>query len=112
MPFIDCRITTKLTEEKKEQLKAELGRAIPLLHKSETYLMVGISDGYDLWMGGAKISGAYVGVSLFGRESRPDCEKMTAAICDILSRVADVPGEGVYVTYRGVENWGWNGGLF
>ena len=58
MPFIDCRITKKLTEEKKEPAKAELGRAIPLLHKSETYLMVGIADGYDLWMGGAKISGA------------------------------------------------------
>lgn len=56
MPFIDCRITKKLTEEKKEALKAELGRAIPLMHKSETYLMVGIADGYDLWLGGTKIA--------------------------------------------------------
>ena len=75
MPFIDCRITKKLTEEKKEQLKAELGRAIPLLHKSETYLMVGIADGYDLWMGGRKFRAPMSGSACSGGSPAPTAKR-------------------------------------
>ncbi len=55
MPFIDSKITQSGTSEKKETKKTELGRAVSLLHKSETYLMVGMEDNYDLWMGGKKL---------------------------------------------------------
>ena len=44
MPFIDSKITVAVTAEKKEVIKAELGQAISLLHKSENYLMVGMSE--------------------------------------------------------------------
>lgn len=50
MPFIDCKLTLKLSEEKREAVKAELGRAVSLLHKSERYLMVGFAEGYELYM--------------------------------------------------------------
>ena len=52
MPFIDCRVSVKLTEENKEKLKAGFGRAVACLHKTESYLMVGFTDGYDLYFGG------------------------------------------------------------
>ena len=55
MPFIDSKITMTVTEEKKEKLKSELGKYITTLHKTETYLMVGIEDNYDLWMAGKKL---------------------------------------------------------
>lgn len=42
MPFIDCRVSVKLTEENKEKLKAGFGRAATCLHKTESYLMVGL----------------------------------------------------------------------
>ena len=51
MPFIDSKVTVKLTNEQKEDLKTELGRLITTLGKSENYLMVGIEDAYDLWLG-------------------------------------------------------------
>lgn len=113
MPFIDTKITCRVPDEKKETLKAELGRDISLLHKSETYLMVGIEDGCDLWMAGKKLDkGAYVSVSLFGKASPSDYEKMTAAICGLLERELGIPGASVYVTYHPVSDWGWNGGNF
>lgn len=66
MPFIDSKVTVSVTEEQKEKIKSELGKAITTLHKTETYLMVGIEDDYDLWMAGNKLDkGAYVSVSLF-----------------------------------------------
>ena len=55
MPFIDSKITVAVDAAKKEELKAELGKLMATLHKSESYLMVGIEDKYDLWLGGKKL---------------------------------------------------------
>ena len=66
MPFIDSRVTVKISDQQKEEIKAELGKLITTLNKSETYLMVGIEDSCDLWLGGKKLEkGAYVSVSLY-----------------------------------------------
>ena len=79
MPFIDSKITVALSEEKKECLKAELGQAVSILNKPESFLMVGFEDNYDLYMGGKKLDkGAYVAVSLFGNAPSSAYEKMTA----------------------------------
>lgn len=112
MPFIDCKISKRLTDGQKEDIKRGLGAAVGILHKPESYLMVGIADGYDLYFGGEKTEGAYVEVSLFGTVQSADSEKMTARICDILSSCAAVSPDKVYVTYHGVRDWGWNGGNF
>lgn len=113
MPFIDSKITVKMTETQKESLKSELGRVLPVLGKSERYLMVGIADGYDLYLGGEKLDkGAYVEVSLFGQASSAAYEKMTGEICRILGQQLNIPGDKVYVTYHGVNDWGWNGSNF
>ena len=72
MPFIDSKITVSLTPEKEEAVKTKLGEAIQILNKSETYLMVGFEDNYDLYMGGSKLDkGAYVSVSHL-----PRCERL------------------------------------
>ena len=55
MPFIDTKVTMKVSPEKKETIKQEMGKRISALNKTETYLMVGIEDGYDLWFGGKKL---------------------------------------------------------
>lgn len=113
MPFIDSKITGKISDEKKEAVKTKLGQAISLLNKSETYLMVGFEDNYDLFMAGKKLEkGAYVSVSLFGNASSDAYDKMTARICEILEEELSIPGDKVYVTYHGVNNWGWNGSNF
>ncbi len=113
MPFIDVKLSEKISEEKKEAVKTKLGKAVSLLHKPESYLMVGIVDDYTLYFAGKKLSrGAYVSVSLFGQPAARDTEKMTAEICKILQEELAVSGDKVYVTYHGVENWGWNGSNF
>ena len=52
MPFIDSKVTVPVSKEKKEEIKSKLGQAISLLHKTESYLMVGIESDYDLWLAG------------------------------------------------------------
>ncbi len=113
MPFIDNKITLRLTEEQKERIKSRLGKAVSVLHKGESYLMVGIDDGYDLYFAGKKLEqGAYVSVSLFGKASASDYETMTGEICRILGEELGIPGSAVYVTYHGLADWGWNGSNF
>lgn len=113
MPFIDSKITVPVTPEKKEVIKSELGKAISTLHKTETYLMIGIDDEYDLWMAGKKLeNGAYVSVSLFGSASSADYDKMTAQICELYEKELGIPGNAIYVTYHPISHWGWNSSNF
>ncbi|SEI98527.1 Macrophage migration inhibitory factor (MIF) [Lachnospiraceae bacterium A10] len=113
MPFIDSKITSKISPETKEELKTELGKLITTLNKSETYLMVGIEDAYDLWLGGKKLEkGAYVAVSLYGNASADSYNKMTGQICALFSEKLGIPADSVYVTYHPVSDWGWNGQNF
>lgn len=110
MPFIDSKITVAVDDQKKDQIKTRLGKAVSLLGKPESFLMVGMEDNYDLYMGGKRLDkGAFVSVSLFGNASSSAYEKMTGEICTILSDELGIPGDSVYVTYQGVNDWGWNG---
>ena len=52
MPFIDSKVTVKVTDQQKEEIKTEPGRLIAALNKSETCLTAGIEDSYNLWLGG------------------------------------------------------------
>ncbi len=113
MPFIDCKLSKKVTDKQKEEIKAKLGNKISIMHKTESYLMVGIQDGYDLWFAGNKLEdGAYVGIKVYGRLSSADCSRMTGAVCDILSETLGIDGQNIYVTYQGIADWGWDGSNF
>ncbi len=113
MPFIDSKLTMAVSQQQRENIKSEMGRIVSILNKPESFLMVGIEDNYDLYMGGKKLDkGAYVSVSLFGEASSAAYEKMTGEICKIYEKELGIPGNAVYVTYHGVNDWGWNGKNF
>ena len=113
MPFIDSKITVSVSQEKRDVLKSELGKAVAILNKPESFLMLGFEDNYDLYMAGSKLEkGAYVSVSLFGNSKSSAYEEMTATICQLYERELGIPGKNVYVTYHGVSDWGWNGRNF
>ena len=113
MPFIDSKITLKVSEEKREAVKSRLGQDISILGKSERYLMVGFEDEYCLYMAGNKLEkGAYVAVRLFGQASSDAYDKLTGAICRTFEEELGIPAANVYVTYIGISDWGWNGGNF
>lgn len=113
MPYIEAKISVPIVPEKKEVIKARFGKAVNLIRKPESWLMVNIEDNRDLWFAGEKLKlGAYVSVSAFGDPARADCEKMAAEVTNILSDELNIPGDKVYVTFHPVRNWAWNGGLF
>ena len=44
MPMIEAKVTVELPAEKKDVLRAEFGKAISLMGKPESYLMINLVD--------------------------------------------------------------------
>lgn len=113
MPMIKVETTVSLPEEKRSILKTELGKAISLMGKPESYLMINLVENQDLYMGGQKLEkGAFVEVKVLGQVNAAQSDSMTAKVCQILQSVLDIPGDAVYVAYFGTANWGYNGSNF
>ena len=49
MPMIEAKVTMQLPAEKRDVLKAEFGKAISIIGKPESYLMINLIDNQDLY---------------------------------------------------------------
>ena len=114
MPYIDSKITLKLSEDQKEVLKTALGQIISTIPgKSENFLMVGFDDDYSLFFSGKKLEkGAFVEVKIFGSTSDSALEQVTSKICSLYEQELGIPKNTIYVKYEFVDHWGWNGHNF
>ena len=113
MPMIEAKVTMELPAEKRDVLKAESGKAISIMGKPESYLMINLVDKQDLYFGGKKLDkGAYVEVKALGSIDGSSSDKLTARLCEILEKELGISANAVYVSYWGTSNWGWNGGNF
>lgn len=111
MPFINSKVSFKLSQQDEETIKLRLGKAIELIPgKSESWLMVGFDDEYKLYFKGeASPKIVFVDVSVFGKISESACDNMTSEICNIFNEVTGTPKDKIYVKYQEVDKWGWNG---
>ncbi len=113
MPMINSKITLSVSQEKRDVLKSEIGKAISVMGKPESYLMLGFEDNYDLYFGGKKLEkGAFISVEVLGEVNAADSQKMSAKLCEIFQKELGIPGDKIYITYSGYKNWGWNGTNF
>ena len=113
MPFINAKVAKTMSSQEKESLKGALGVAISILGKSEAWLMVNIEDGCDLYFAGKKMDDcAYFDIKVYGKLDEKACAKMTKQICEIAEMELKVPAGAVYITYQGIDNWGWNNSNF
>ncbi|MBP3273955.1 MAG: hypothetical protein J6L93_03015, partial [Butyrivibrio sp.] len=66
MPFIDSKVSVKVTPKQRKELKERLGQAISLLPgKSESWLMIDLSDEQDMYFrGDGEQPTAFIGVSI------------------------------------------------
>ena len=114
MPFIDTKTTVKVTDEKREELKNLLGKAIELIPgKTEKWLMLSFEDGVKMYFAGDDSSDmAYIEVKIFGTAEDKYYEALTKEITEIFGKVLSVAPDKIYVKYEECFHWGWNGTNF
>ena len=114
MPFIESKVSVKITEEQEKELKTRLGQAISLIPgKSESWLMTGFEDDYHLYFRGDNSEPiAYIEVRLFGGPNKAAFQKMTEEITKIYGEVLGIAPDHMYIKYSATSDWGWNGGNF
>ena len=114
MPFINSKITKKISRDEELIVKDRLGKAIELIPgKSEAWLMLNFEAESHLYFKGSNDKDiAYVEVSVFGSENKEAFNNFTAEITKIFNEVLGIEPERIYVKYETTTNWGWNGGNF
>lgn len=114
MPFINSKVSVKVSKEKEVVIKQLLGNAIELIPgKSESYLMIGFEDEYVLYFAGKELEkGAFIEIKIFGGTTNEVYDKLTSEICNIYEQELKIPKNNIYIKYEEIEHWGWNGSNF
>ena len=114
MPYIEANLSCKLTDDKIDKLKSGFGKAIECIPgKTESWLMVNIRDNSKMFFkGNCDNETAFISVEIFGEATEKDYSDLTYEITALISSVAGVPSNRIYVNYREVDKWGWNGSNF
>ena len=114
MPYIEAKISKKITKEEEVQLKSALGQAISIIPgKSEQWLMLGFQDEVRMYFRGDDSEPvAFVEVRIYGGPNRDAFERMTAEITRIFGEVLGIAADHMYIKYSATPDWGWNGGNF
>ncbi len=114
MPYINSTLTVKVTEEKKEIVKAKLGEIITEIPgKSEGWLMVSFNDNQTFFFkGDRKEKAAFVEIKIFGKAERKQKEAITAKVCSLFEEELSISKSDIYIVFQEVEDWGWNGIMF
>jgi len=113
MPFINVKTNTSISKESEIKIKSQLGDAIKIIGKSESWLMINLEDEQKMYFKGdnsAKI--AFVQVDLYGSASRSAYNSMTEVVTEILNKELQIQPDKIYVKYSEIENWGFNGSNF
>ena len=99
MPFIDAKISKKLSPEEKLNLKTYFGNAIAQVPgKSETWLMCNIEGECDLWFQGKNDEpAAFIEVKLLGSVDAAASQRFTESVCSELQSKYGIPASRIYV---------------
>lgn len=110
MPFINTKASCEITKEKELIIKDKLGKAITLIGKSESWLMLEFQDNCRLYFRGENNDDiAIVEVALLGSASDSQYDALTGEITEIISQELSIKCENIYVKYMETDHWGYNG---
>lgn len=110
MPYIDAKTNISLSKEKTEILKSKLAdilaNAFP--GKTENWLMLNFTSDCNMYFGGSDKPCIMLDISIFGKQSDSSYDKMTSAVCSLITAECNIPTDRIYVKYSEYDHWGWN----
>lgn len=109
MPLITAKVSTEISKEKEISLKSQFGKAIELINKSESWLMVEFKDNCRLYFKGDEAPCAMVEVDLLGKATQSGYDALTEKLTGIVEAELGIPRDRIYVKYNEFEHWGYSG---
>ena len=87
MPFISTTTNTEITKDNELALKSRYAKALSLIGKSESYIMLDFVPNHSMYFGGKSDSPiAFVEVKYFGKAGSGSLNSLTAEICSAVSQ--------------------------
>ena len=114
MPTLRILTNVEVPAEDRADLFARAsGTVAELLGKPESYVMVILEDGRDLFFAGTSDPAAYVEFKSIGLPELKTAH-YSRALCDLLAETLEIPAERVYIEFSAPPRhlFGWNGGTF
>ena len=113
MPFIHVRASPPIPATTEQEIVRQLGETMPLIGKSERWLMTRCEENCHLYFQGNCDAGtAFVSVALFGAADQECYDAMTEAITHIVATHLSIAPDRIYIQYQEASTWGWNGSNF
>ena len=110
MPFIHVRTTKPVEKKTEKELAARIGNMMPLIGKSEQWLMLNtIGECSMAFRGDMDTPCAMIKVEIFGSARDSEYNRLTDEICRTASKILGVPSDRIYVRYEEVSHWGYDG---
>lgn len=109
MPLITTKASTEISKEKEASLKTKFGKAIELINKSESWLMVDFQENCHLYFKGSDESCAMLEVDLFGKATDSGYDALTEKLTEIVETELGIDRSRIYVKYNEISHWGYSG---
>lgn len=110
MPFINTKTTAVISKEQETELKDKMGKAISLIGKSESWLMLNFEDNCRLYFKGDNSKDiAIAEIALFGKASDSQYDALTEKLTEIISDTLKIEPSNIYIKYEEVDHWGYSG---
>lgn len=109
MPLITTKASTEISKEKEVSLKTKFGKAIELINKSESWLMVDFQENCHLYFKGSDESCAMLEVDLFGKATDSGYDALTEKLTEIVETELGIDRSRIYVKYNEISHWGYSG---
>ena len=113
MPYIDVKVTSRLSALEKDTLKSKLGELIAILPgKSEAVLMVCISDDSTIYFSGQeKEKAAFINIKLFKESGFEFKAKFTEKVFEFFEKELKITGDNIFLAFDEYNSWGFGGTL-
>ena len=114
MPYITIDMSKSISEEQKDQLASEIGKAITAFPgKTDRALMIGINDGRLIYNHGVRQENcAYLDISMHGSFPYEMKNDFTVRVYEIFERLFGTTDSNLYVTITEYDDWGVYGKLW
>lgn len=113
MPYIDVKVTSKLSDTEKDKVKSNLGELITILPgKTEAVLMVCLTDESTIYFSGLKKEqAAFINIKLFKESDFEYKAEFTKKVFEFFEEELKITADSIFLAFDEYNSWGSRGTL-